>query len=731
MCDVCLFKKHKVLDGGKGFIAIFGECLNMGIYCLMLVAYAPQDASKKRSLWTRLHDLIQHFQTMTIMLGDFNEVRSESERLGCVFCKSGAKAFNEFIIESDLVDLPMGGPNAQFVSLPCHLSDHSPLLLKSHSSDYGPILLKNFNSWLFHCDFPTIVLQSWSNSSVSSTQHPHHPTQLLKIKLQNLKAHIRSWRIEVLNKNDNELNDLKAKMDLLEIKAKTGLTDIDIEERLSSLKKVEDLDHFNRLDLMINGIFSNGHWLTDPCLVTFEIYQFYSAKFRASQQNRPYFVSSLFKTLPDFESSLLDAPFTVQEIKNAVWDCGGSKAPGPDGFTFKFIKSNWDIIGEDFICMVDFEKAFDFLDWGFLDNIMDQIGFSGKWRMWIRGCLKSAYGLVLVNGSPTKEFKIEKGLRQGDPLLPFLFIIAVEALHVSLQKLRKWSIENASNLCRILRCFNLASGLKVNFSKSKFFGVGVDTNETHHLASIFNFQSSSLPCSYLGLPIGSNMNNAINWKPIIDKFHKRLTSWKAKTLSYGGRLTLLKSVLEALVCSPKSCGGLGIGSIHALNLATLSKWWWRFHLEKNSLWSLIITSIHGSHGRLTSDFPTISCRYTSPWLSISSLNKHLPQPHLNLANIFHKIVGDGGSTDFWLPTRHNLDAHGIDMHSTRCAICDEDIETTHHLFIDHTLASSIWSSVATCWGLSDFPTSVDLLIKWGDTINLNTLLDDIKVFSHS
>jgi hypothetical protein len=50
----------------------------------------------------------------------------------------------------------------------------------------------------------------------------------------------------------------------------------------------------------------------------------------------------------------------------------------------------------------------------------------------------------------------------------------------------------------------------------------------------------------LGLPIGANMNKGLNWKPIIDKFHNRLSSWKAKTLSYGGRLTLIKSVLGAL-----------------------------------------------------------------------------------------------------------------------------------------------------------------------------------------
>ncbi|XP_071699535.1 uncharacterized protein [Rutidosis leptorrhynchoides] len=81
------------------------------------------------------------------------------------------------------------------------------------------------------------------------------------------------------------------------------------------------------------------------------------------------------------------------------------------------------------IFKVNFEKQYDTGSWKFLDHMLMLLGFGEQWRKWIRMCLDSARTSVIVNGSPTGEFFLQRGLRQGDPLSPFLFLIILEGVH--------------------------------------------------------------------------------------------------------------------------------------------------------------------------------------------------------------------------------------------------------------------------------------------------------------
>ncbi|KAK5834293.1 hypothetical protein PVK06_018170 [Gossypium arboreum] len=112
--------------------------------------------------------------------------------------------------------------------------------------------------------------------------------------------------------------------------------------------------------------------------------------------------------------------------------------------------------GGKLIFKLDFSKAYDCVRWDFLQLVLSKMGFGEKWRGWLLECLSTARAAVIINGSSSNEFRFHRGLRQRDPLSPFLFILVTEVFHLALDKAAELGlIEGFNNVILGMRFFHL------------------------------------------------------------------------------------------------------------------------------------------------------------------------------------------------------------------------------------------------------------------------------------
>ncbi len=226
------------------------------------------------------------------------------------------------------------------------------------------------------------------------------------------------------------------------------------------------------------------------------------------------------------------------------------------------------------VLKLDFERAFDHVNWSFLLELLEVRGFGDRWIRWIDGLLSSASSAVLLNGVPGIPFSCERGLRQGDPLSPLLFILCADVLFRMIQAavdadllpavefgdakfhslqfaddlliFFDGTIESAAVLKVILDGFSASSGLKINFGKSSISPINLSAEQAASLGLLLNCPLKEFHLSYLGLPLSPRKLRKVDFAPLIEKLDCRLAGWKGSLLSRGGRLVLLNSVLSGI-----------------------------------------------------------------------------------------------------------------------------------------------------------------------------------------
>nr|GEX26692.1 hypothetical protein [Tanacetum cinerariifolium] len=683
--------------------------------------------------------LLSRWKGEVLVTGDFNEVRFERERLGSVFNVREANEFNSFISNARLVEIQL-----EALCLDKNL-DHRPILLRELVTDYDATPFRLYHSWFYFHGFDD-----------------------MKAKIQ--------WAVE---------GDENSKF-------------------------FHGVVNRKRVQLSVKGVMIDGEWVDEPDRVKAEFRSHFANRFQDKGLSRCRLNFRFPSLLSADQISDLEKPMSYDEVRKAVWSCvewffmHNSFAKGCNASFITLIPKKQDpkitaflpnrqildgpfIISEllswcrhkkqqAMVFKVDFAKAYDSVRWDYLDDVLSSFGFGVKWRSWIKGSLTSGMASVLVNGSPTSEFQFHCGLKQRDPLAPYLFILVMKSLHLSVSR----AVE-AGNLFGIKIDPAISISHLFYVDDAIFVGVGVNDSLVNEGAGSISCSVMKAPFKYLGIMVGSSMSKISAWDEMVGKIKSRLSKWKVNTLSIGGRLTLLKAVLgstpiypmslynvpksvlhemESLrhnffngaqrvdrkiswvkwskVLASKKFGGLGVSSFFALNRVLLFRWVWRFLSHDNSLWFRFISAMHDS------SIQSRSSSHCSNWLSIlrevsalklqdaRDLVDEVLLPKENVATRWIKAIPIKVNVFAWklrldrLPTRSNLFKRGVQVQSSLCPLYNTLQEDTSHLFFSCNVALAISRRICRWWNVSWGPSDSYLgWLEWFTSIRMGHKLKGI------
>ncbi|XP_039144849.1 uncharacterized protein LOC120282161 [Dioscorea cayenensis subsp. rotundata] len=640
----------KVLHVGSFCLSIefINKANNITWVCTSV--YGPNARNLKQSFWNEIRSCQPGGGLPWVICGDFNSIFASFDKSSGVTNREDIRLAQAFLCDLQLMEPPSNGNrftwtngqsnpiwvkldrfliNSHWVTLfpkvlqnylPRLGSDHVPIRLEVGFHLPSPRSFRFEQAWCLTDNFDMLIREWWSSPNPCGCG-----AFILAKKITSLRENLKTWaKFEFGSIKLKKLGILH-EMDVLDrIRETRSLTPVEINAEvhlrteLGAILKQEEtywkqrarMTWFKEGDentkffhLVANGRRNRNFipWvLRDNVRVEdFEgigrtFTSFYQNLYGTEQTYRHRINwTTLLGSKGMHNLSNLDAPFTLEEIKVAVFGMRADKAPGPDGFPMLFFQKFWDIVkGGHFFTREDFsfegvptlkgligqilpdcKKAFDSVDWGFLLELLRARGFGERWIGWVRTILASSKAKFLVNNAQCGYVRFRRGLRQGDPLSPLLFVLVVDVLssmfnhalntgilhgiplggsgvkmcHLQyaddLLVMSTGGAEDLRIIKLILYVFEGLSGLAINSEKTCLYTSQKNLEPQAFLARTLHCSVGVLPLTYLGIPISGGKPRKQDWDILINKVRSRLEIWKSKFLSLGGRLTLLNSVL--------------------------------------------------------------------------------------------------------------------------------------------------------------------------------------------
>ncbi|XP_074291961.1 uncharacterized protein LOC141618783 [Silene latifolia] len=404
---------------------------------------------------------------------------------------------------------------------------------------------------------------------------------------------------------------------------------------------------------------------------------------------------------------------------------------------------------------VDIRKAFDSVNWTFLKDCMLYLYFPSAFVDWVMACITSPYYSLLINGEVQGFFPGKCGLRQSDPLSPYLFVLCLKVLSRLLRTLPK--VKNFSyhpkcvqlNLTHLIFAddllvftrgdlpsvkvvsdsidqFSMLSGLVANPSKTDLYFGGVAADVKDLILATTGFSEGKFPFRYLGLPLFNARITQDMYQPLLDKLKASIQHWANKNLSYAGKTLLVNSVIFGLnnfwgasILFPKVvikkinkiCNdflwGISDGTrrwVQTYVLKGQSIWLARQTISNSWYWNNVVKmkdlllNIAGSSTLAMQLLERCTHHARFDTNAACDLVRSRREPAL----AFYCSLQS-------LPTVAKLITRGLFL-ANRCVLCECSMEDTHHVFFNCPYSRQVWAAVAT-WVHLPLSFSLDTIVQ--------------------
>nr|GEW39438.1 RNA-directed DNA polymerase, eukaryota, reverse transcriptase zinc-binding domain protein [Tanacetum cinerariifolium] len=427
------------------------------------------------------------------------------------------------------------------ICLDRHLLDHRPILLREVITDYRATPFRMYHSWFSLHGFEQMVTHTWNSIVLDDRNGMVH----FKKKMQFLKNEIRVWVMDQKQKQSGRIKEIKSKLsDIDKLLGQRGVNDEILLSRMDLLKQMQDIKSSDARDCMQKAKIQ---WAIEGDENSKFFHGIINRK-RANLAIKGVMVDGVNRSRLNFrfpnrlnpdQVAELENPITRDEIRNAMWACGENKSLGPDGFTFEFFRKFWNIIGSDLCLVVEwlfdhssFTKGCSSSFVALIPKTHDPKFVSDYWPISLIGSLYKVVTKILA----TRLSMVISDLI-SDVQTAFLPNRQILDGPFIINELLSW--------CKHKKQQDMM--FKVDFAKAYdsiravdariFTGIKIDSSLT--ISQLFYVDDAV----FIRVMVGGNSSTIKAWDDTIGKLKARLSNWKLKTLSIGGRLTLLKSVL--------------------------------------------------------------------------------------------------------------------------------------------------------------------------------------------